>query len=155
MTEIARIEDQLRRSIEGEAWHGPSLNELLGDLTPAEAATVPIAGVHSIWETTLHVTITLQLVLERLEGKPAAYSGQQDWPPVGDPTSAAWSAAIRSLNDTATRLRGAMLQVNAARLEEPICEGFSSIYVTLHGTVQHNLYHAGQIALLKKTIRHA
>jgi uncharacterized damage-inducible protein DinB len=155
MTEIDRIEDQLRKSVEAGAWHGPSLNELLNDVTPAEAAAAPVKGAHSIWEITLHVTITLQLVLERLEGKPAAYSGQQDWPPVGDPTNAAWSSAIRSLNDTATRLRGAMLQVNAARLEEPIGEGFSSIYVTLHGTVQHNLYHAGQIALLKKTIRYA
>jgi uncharacterized damage-inducible protein DinB len=155
MTEIDRIEDQLRKSVEGGAWHGPSLNELLNDVTPAEAAAAPVKGAHSIWEITLHVIITLQLVLERLEGKPASYSGQQDWPPVGDTTSAAWSSAIRSLNDTSARLRHAVLQERAVQLDEPIVEGFSSVYATLHGTVQHNLYHAGQIALLKKTIRFA
>jgi hypothetical protein len=36
------------------------------------------------------------------------------------------------------------------RLDEPIIAGMSSIYVTLHGVVQHHLYHAGQIAMLKK-----
>jgi uncharacterized damage-inducible protein DinB len=155
MSELARIEDQLRRSIEGEAWHGPSLNELLGDLTPAEAAAAPVAGAHSIWEITLHVMSTLQVVLERLEGKPAVYSGRQDWPTISEKTAVGWSSTISSLNDTSARFRGTVLQAAATRLDEPIVEGFSSVYVTLHGTVQHNLYHAGQIALLKKTIRSA
>jgi uncharacterized damage-inducible protein DinB len=153
MTEIERIEDQLRRSIEGDAWHGPALNELLKDLTAAEAAAKPIPHAHSIWEILLHIITDQELVLERLGGKPASYSGEQDWPPVSDESSAAWSAAIRSLNDTNARLRKAILKLDATQLDKPIVEGFSSVYMTLHGDAQHNLYHAGQIALLKKAIR--
>ena len=155
MNEIARIEDQLRRSIEGDAWHGPALNELLKDLTAAEAAAKPIPHAHSIWEILLHIIGDQQLVLERLAGKPASYSGEQDWPPVRDESSAAWSSAIRSLNDTSARLSKAILELDATQLDKPIVEGFSSVYMTLHGDVQHNLYHAGQIALLKKAIRSA
>jgi hypothetical protein len=89
-------------------------------------------------------------VLERLAGKPASYSGEQDWPPVRDQSSAAWSSAIRLLNDTRARLSKAILELDATQLDKPIVAGFSSVYMTLHGNVQHNLYHAGQIALLKK-----
>jgi hypothetical protein len=48
------------------------------------------------------------------------------------------------------RLREAIAAVDDARLDEPILEGMRSIYTTLHGAVQHDLYHAGQIAILKK-----
>ena len=70
MTEIERIEDQLRRSIEGDAWHGPALNELLKDVTAEEAAAKPIPHAHSIWEILLHVITDQELVLERLPESP-------------------------------------------------------------------------------------
>lgn len=155
MNELERIEDQVRRSIEGEAWHGPSLMELLRDLTADEAVMKPIRDAHSIWEIVLHVITDAELVLERLAGKPASYSGEQDWPPVREKSNEAWSSAIKSLQNASARLRKTILQLDAAGLDEPIVEGFSSVYVTLHGTLQHNLYHAGQIALLKKIIRSA
>jgi len=155
MNEIVRIEDQLRRSIEGEAWHGPSINELLQDVTAGEAAAKPITHANSIWEILLHVISTQEIVLERLAGKPATDYGENDWPPVRNESSAAWSSALRSLSDTSARLRNAVLELEARHLDEPIVEGFSSVYVTVHGTVQHNLYHGGQIALLKKAIRSA
>src|ERR1041385_2923573 len=153
MNEIERIEDQLRRSIEGEAWHGPALNELLNDVTAEEAAAKPIPDAHSIWEILLHIITDQELVLERLAGKPASYSGEQDWPPVREESSAAWASTIRSLNETSARLRKAILELDVTRLDKPIVEGFSSVYTTLQGDVQHNLYHAGQIALIKKAIR--
>jgi hypothetical protein len=43
--------------------------------------------------------------------------------------------------------------VDASRLDAPIAPGFSSVYVfALHGLVQHNVYHAGQIALIRKVL---
>ena len=46
----------------------------------------------------------------------------------------------------------AIARVPESRLDEPILEGMSSVYVTLHGVIQHDLYHAGQIAMLKKAL---
>jgi hypothetical protein len=55
MSEIHRIADQLKRSLEGEAWHGPALRELLSGVTAKQAAARPLAGAHSIWEIVLHI----------------------------------------------------------------------------------------------------
>jgi len=153
MIEIERIEDQLRRSLDGEAWHGPALRELLVDVTAEEAAAKPLANAHSIWEIVLHIISAQRLVSERLKGKPTVLAAEEDWPTIPEESAAAWSTTIQELHDTNERLRQAVLQLGDARLDKPIVEGFSSIYVTLHGTVQHNLYHGGQIAVLKKALR--
>jgi len=42
--------------------------------------------------------------------------------------------------------------VPESRLDEPITEGMSTVYATLHGVIQHDLYHAGQITILKKAL---
>jgi uncharacterized damage-inducible protein DinB len=49
-------------------------------------------------------------------------------------------------------LREAITRVDESRLDEPILEGMSTVYVTLHGVIQHDLYHAGQISMLKKAL---
>jgi uncharacterized damage-inducible protein DinB len=49
-------------------------------------------------------------------------------------------------------LREEIARVDESRLDEPILEGMSTVYVTLHGVIQHDLYHAGQIAMLKKAL---
>src|SRR5262249_44325871 len=53
MSEVQRIEEQLKRAFEGEAWHGPSVRECLADVTAAQAAEHPIPAAHSIWEIVL------------------------------------------------------------------------------------------------------
>jgi len=47
-------------------------------------------------------------------------------------------------------LRAAISSLDDSRLEQPIIAGMSSVYITLHGVIQHSLYHAGQMAILKK-----
>jgi len=49
MSETTRLADQLRRAFKGEAWHGPSVLEILDGIDAKRAATHPIDGVHSIW----------------------------------------------------------------------------------------------------------
>ena len=153
MTEIERIEDQLKRSLEGEAWHGPALEELLVDVTAERAAAKPAPSIHSVWEIVLHIISNQRLVCERLQGKPTVLPVEEDWPLITDQSEAAWAGTKRELREIHERLRQAIRLLDESRLEEPIVEGFSSIYVTLHGTVQHNLYHGGQIAVLKKGFR--
>lgn len=150
MSETKRIGDQLRRAYEGQAWHGPSLKELLSDVTAEQAAARPIAGAHSIWETVLHISAWEEGVRRRLEGVRAELSTEEDWPPVSDRSEAAWLRALETLEANHLRLREALKGLDDARLNEPIVDGMSSVYGTLHGVIQHSLYHAGQIALLKR-----
>ena len=154
--EIERLEDQLRRSFEGEAWHGPAVLEVLAGVAADQAAARPVAGAHSIWELTLHIEAWERACLRRLNGDPARLSDDEDWQSISDPTEAAWESTKQRLTDTHRELLDAISNVDESRLNDPIITNpntpYSSVYVTLHGGVQHDLYHAGQIAMLKKAL---
>ncbi|MBA3766054.1 MAG: DinB family protein [Acidobacteria bacterium] len=150
MSEVKRIQDQLRRSFEGPAWHGPSIKELVAGVTAEQATAKPLAEAHSIWEIVLHIAAWEEAALRRLAGDRAELSTEEDWPPVPDTSEAAWREALELIERNHLRLRGAIAGLDDSRLPEPVVDGMSSVYGTLHGVIQHNLYHAGQIALLKK-----
>lgn len=153
MNELQRIQDQIARSLEGEAWHGPALLEVLSGVDAPAAMARPIPRAHTIWEIVLHVSASAELVLARLRGEARTLSPEEDWPaPPAVADQAAWEADVRRLAEVHRELIEAFSALNASRLEAPIVPGFSSLYVTLHGLVQHNVYHAGQIALIKKAM---
>ena len=156
VTERERIRDLFRRAFEGEAWHGPSVLQLLNGIDAQQAASHPIPGAHSIWELTLHIAAWESACKRRLEGDPAQLTDAEDWQPVEDTSETAWESAKQYLIDTHRELLNAIARLDESRLDEPIIKDpntpFSSVYVTLHGGVQHTLYHAGQIAMLKKAL---
>ena len=156
MSEVDRIRNQFERAFDGEAWHGPSVLALLEGVTAAQAAAHPIPGAHSIWELTLHIAAWEDACRRRLEGDPAQLSDDENFPPLDDTSEAAWERAKQQLRDNHQRLLNALATLDDSRLDQPIVDNseipFSSTYVTLHGGVQHDLYHAGQIAILKKAL---
>lgn len=156
MSEVERIRDQFERAFDGEAWHGPSVQSLLNGVTAQQAAAHPIPGAHSIWELTLHIAAWEDACRRRLQGDPAQLSDDENFPPITDTTPSAWEAAKGKLSDVHNRLLETIDATDDARLDQPIINStettFSTAYVTLHGGVQHSLYHAGQIAILKKAI---
>jgi uncharacterized damage-inducible protein DinB len=153
VNELQRIQDQIARSLDGEAWHGPALVEIVSGVDSGAAMARPISNAHSIWEILLHVSASAGLVLVRLRGEARMLSPEEDWPvlPTG-PDQAAWEADIGRLNQVHCELIEALPQVDVSRLDAPIVPGFSSIYVTLRGFVQHSAYHANQIALIVKAL---
>ena len=88
--------------------------------------------------------------------RPAQLTDAEDWQPIDDTSEAAWESTKQSLIDNHRELLNAISNLDESRLNEPIIKDpnipFSSVYVTLHGGVQHDLYHAGQIAMLKKAL---
>jgi uncharacterized damage-inducible protein DinB len=154
MTEIERMLDQLKRAYEGNAWHGPSVKEALAGVTAAQAHERPLANAHTIWELAQHIAVWEDVGRRRLNGDRAqiAISSPDDWPPAEDASEAGWEQAKTALDKGHEALREAIAQLPESRLDEPILEGMSTVYVTLHGVIQHDLYHAGQIAMLKKAL---
>lgn len=151
--EVERIQDQFRRAFDGEAWHGPAVLQLLEGITAQQAAAHPIPGAHSIWELTLHIAAWERACKRRLEGDPAQLSDREDWRPINDTSEAAWESTKQHLIDNHRELLNAIAKVDESRLNEPVIKNSaSSVYVTLHGGLQHDLYHAGQIAMLKKAL---
>jgi uncharacterized damage-inducible protein DinB len=152
MTEVQRILDQLNRAFAGEAWHGPAVAEVLDGVTAEQAAAHPFPDAHSIWELTLHIAAWTRACRRRLEGDRAQLTDAEDWPPVTDTCDQSWADTRETTKQSHNELRAAISLLEDSRLDQPIIEGLSSVYVTLHGVIQHTLYHAGQIAILKKAI---
>jgi uncharacterized damage-inducible protein DinB len=152
MTEIDRILDQLKRAYEGNAWHGPSVREVLEGVSAAQAHARPLTNGHTIYELVRHIAVWEDVGRRRLQGDPAdvEISSPADWPPPDDTSEEAWGHAKAALDRGHEALVAAISQVPESRLDEPVYEGKSSVYVTLHGVIQHDLYHAGQIAILKR-----
>lgn len=151
MSEIQRINEQLRQAFEGNAWHGPAVRELLADITAARAAARPLLSAHSIWEIVLHMATWEGVVRQRLQGQTIAdLPPEQDWHAIQDTGEAAWRNTIQALEQANRALREEIARADEEDLARTVPGKEHSVYTMLHGIIQHDLYHAGQIALLKK-----
>jgi uncharacterized damage-inducible protein DinB len=153
MSEAARLSDQIRRAFEGHAWHGDSVLELLADVDAKTAAAHPIKNAHSIWELILHIAAWDDAVRRRTGGKAVRLSAKQNFPPVTDASEAAWHKAVDYLKHTHDELVKAVAAFPDSRLQEQVpgkTAKYYNFFYMFSGIVQHELYHAGQIALLKK-----
>ena len=149
--------DQVRRAYTGDAWHGPSVMEALSGVSAEAAAKKPIHNAHSIWELVLHMTTWVKVTRRRFQGEAVQVSEAEDFPPVAETSEAAWRAALAGLQKANHDLIAALAAVAdepdfSKRLNATVPGKDHSVYVLLHGIVQHNLYHAGQIVLLKKAL---
>ncbi len=159
MTELKRIGDQLKRAYAGNAWHGPSLLEALTGVTAEQALAKPIPNSHSIWEIVLHIAAWEDAIRERLEKGPVAIPADGDFPDITEPNETGWKNTLALLEQRHQALLKVIADFPEARLNEklgtehdpPTASGYSAYY-NLHGVIQHNLYHVGQIVLLKKFV---
>jgi uncharacterized damage-inducible protein DinB len=159
MPEADRLVDQFARAHDGDPWHGSPVTAILAGLTAAQAATRPPGGAHSIWELVLHMTAWRNEVAARATGQPAGEPAPGDYPPVGDPTPDRWQAALAALDASHGNLVKVVRGMSDERLLEPTNDPRNraagtgvSYYELLHGIVQHDAYHAGQVAILKKVL---
>jgi uncharacterized damage-inducible protein DinB len=109
-----------------------------------------LPNVHTIWELVLHIAVWDGSGLHRLRGEKYQPTGIKNFPLMPKPTEAAWRkavAATKRTHDTLVRTVGALPD---ARLHDRVPGKRYDFYHLLHGIAQHELYHAGQIAILKK-----
>jgi len=151
LQEIGRIVDQLGRAFDGHAWHGPSVMKLLSDVEADQASARPLEGRHTIWELVLHIAAWKDVAVKVLiGGKMASLSDEEDWPSVRSTSEAAWRQAMDELERVHKSLIEAVSGFSETRLDETVPGASYSFYAMLHGVIQHDLYHAGQIAVLKR-----
>lgn len=135
-------------------WHGPALADLLGDVSAADAAATPVAAAHSIWELVHHITAWAEIVRLRLAPE---YAGEptpeQDWPPVRDTSADAWRAAVERLKAAHRELAADVAALDDATLLGRATGRDHTVIVMLHGIVEHDAYHGGQIAVLKRALQ--
>ena len=154
-TETLRIADQLRRAFEGEAWHGPAVLEILEGVTAVGALARPLARSHCIWEIVLHIAVWDDAARRRMAGEVVQPTPDEDWPAIAETSPEAWRRTLGHLRRTHDALVAAVSALPDSRLMEKVPgkePDYYTLYYMLHGIAQHELYHAGQIALLKKSV---
>lgn len=151
MSEISTLQGILRSAAHGPAWHGPSVAEALENITADLAATHPMEHAHTIWELLLHMDAWQVFALRMCEGNPMpSLQGDADWPPVKNTGDAAWHAEKEAFAEHARQLNQCIGSWDDSKLRDTVPDGEFPFKVLLHGVAHHNIYHAGQIALLKK-----
>lgn len=155
-TECNRIAYQLASTINGEAWYGASLREILKDVTAKQAQAHPIPAAHSIWELLRHIEAWVKFALGAVAGDPIppwpAMPVELDWPPVTGTSDPAWQQALGSFFSQHLKLVETIKAFTDDRLEATVPGRTYTFYRLFQSTTQHAVYHAGQIALLKKML---
>jgi uncharacterized damage-inducible protein DinB len=150
MSEAAQISGELKDIHSGNAWHGPSLLDVLNGISAEQAAARPLPNAHSIWEIVSHITGWENVFRLRLEGTPAVEPEEGDFPPAGQASEEDWQLALAKLEDTHERLLNVVANLSDSGLDEMVAGRDYSVRFMLHGIVRHHVYHAGQVALLCK-----
>ena len=150
MNESRRLAEQLTRALEGGAWHGPSWREALEGIGRGAAVHRPIPEAHTIAEVLLHLTTWNDVVRRRLQGESPQVSDAEDWPGGDFKADGAWFAAVARLFETGEALAGTVGEFPPAKLHEKRPDAEDTWHELIIGQLQHVLYHAGQVGLLRK-----
>ena len=150
---IAILLSLFDRAYDRRSWHGPNLRGSLRGISAQDAAWRPIGGAHSVWEIAVHAAYWKYIVLRALTGGKRGAFGRRgsNWFALpSDPAEADWKADLALLEATHRALRGAIRRVDARTLERPIPGKKTSRAELISGVAAHDLYHAGQIQLIKR-----
>ncbi len=150
MSEINRVTRLLEHAYDGRPWYGTPLHKLLADIEAERAAAHPVVGAHGIWEEVLHVIAWRKVAARLIRGEPADdLSDAENWPAPPKASASAWQQTLDDLARTQQDLISGLSRLTDDRLHDKAPGKPYSLYVLLHGVIQHDVYHAGQIALLK------
>jgi uncharacterized damage-inducible protein DinB len=154
--EVAQLLDVLDRAYSRRSWHGTNLRGSIRGLTPADAAWRPGRGRHNIWEIVVHAAYWKYAVSRRLTGQRRGSFDLEgsNWftrPERQDPR--AWKADVALLERMHRALRQAVEQVSPRTLHRKLRSSAVTPFELIAGVAAHDLYHAGQIQLIKRLLR--
>jgi len=155
--EIALLLRILDQAFDVKGWHGTTLAGSLRGVTADQALWRPAPARHNIWELALHTGYWKYVVRRRLLGETERGGfprSPSDWPAVPDATtSAAWRKDLALLKRSHAALREAVAGMASRQLAQQTPKREWTYGELIHGVASHDLYHTGQIQLLKRLVR--
>jgi uncharacterized damage-inducible protein DinB len=151
--EIAILLQIIDESYNNRAWHGTNLRGSIRGLTVEQASWRPSPARHNIWEVVVHCAYWKYIVRRRILGekKGSFLLNGSNWfkRPI-ERTEKAWRADIHLLEETHESLRNAIAGLKSSNLKKrPFGSKWTNLQ-TISGIASHDLYHTGQIQLLKR-----
>ena len=150
MNQTERILRQYDLVMHGNAWHGDPIWRILEGISPESAAHHALPAAHSIWEIILHMKFWEGVTSRRLQGQRAGLDEALNFPAPPEINEANWQKTLAEFRASNQQFRQLLAAFDPKRLDELSAAGKRTFYEEAHGLIQHNIYHAGQIALLKK-----
>jgi hypothetical protein len=150
---VALLVHLLDQAYDTKAWHGPTLRGALRGLGAEEAAWRPGPGRHNVWELAVHCAYWKYTVVRRLKGEKRGsfpLPGSNWFPLPAELSAAAWKADLALLDEIHRALRQAVAEVADADLDRRVPGSKWLLSDLLQGIAGHDLYHAGQVRLLKR-----
>jgi hypothetical protein len=156
--EIEHLLSMLDEAYNRAAWHGPNLRGSIRGLTAREAAKSPATARHNIWEIVIHAAYWKYVVRRRLLGEKRgsfSLSGSNWFVRPVDRSEKAWRADLALLEREHQRLKEAVSLIQPEDLDLRSRGSKTVTRRLIAGIAFHDVYHAGQIQLIKKFIRTA
>lgn len=153
-----RIRGLLAQIFQGEPWVGNNLSTTLDQVSASDAATHWLTEAHSIWEIVLHLKAWRSFLLHKLKGDQHFNIEQgepEDWPTPPEATEEAWQQTLQDLTQNQAEISDLLENWQDEQLESTVPGRPYSFYTLIHGIIQHDYYHIGQISLIKKQIAKA
>lgn len=153
---IALLLSQIDQAYDKKSWHGPNLKGSIRGLELNELVWRPSRARHNIWEQTLHAMYWKYVVWRRMTGEKRGsfpYSGSNWFPRDADRTMADWRKDVKLLDETHQRLRAEIAKLSPSNLDVKPAGSKVSNLMIISGVANHDIYHAGQIQLLKRLYR--
>ena len=144
------------QAFDKRAWHGTNLRGSLRGLVLKELLWRPSTKRHNIWELSLHTAYWKYAVYRRLVGaeKGSFPRSPSDWPRLpNSPNKSSWDNDLSLLLEQHGLLRQAIIDFPASKLDKSPPKSKLRYIELIYGAASHDLYHAGQIQLLKRMQR--
>lgn len=156
-SEIKLLLQVLDDAFQGRGWQGTTLTGALRGLTPRQALWRPRPGRHNVWELTLHTAYWKYVVRRRIAGDDARAGfprSPSNWPAIPHPANAAaWRRDVWLTKQMHAELKAAVAALPPRRLGARSPAGRWTYAQVIHGVAAHDLYHTGQIQLIKRLMR--
>jgi uncharacterized damage-inducible protein DinB len=156
MTTALQLQYELESAFVGRPWYGNPISEIITEGSWQTAFIIPPGSVHSIAHIVLHMTGWTEEVISRLQQNQAAEPARGDWPEPGTPSEQSWHQLVIDLDEANSNLIKAMQAFPADRWDalindqRDLKETVTTYKELVYGFIQHQIYHAGQIALLNR-----
>jgi hypothetical protein len=133
----------------GAAWYGDPVWKILDGISPNCAAAGLLTGTHNIWQLVMHMAFWERVAVQRAAG-PMVPDETRNFPAVPAPDEAAWQHTLEDFRASNREFRELLERLDPAKLDQITPGGDKTYRVEFVGVIEHHIYHAGQIALLKK-----
>ena len=151
--EVARLADQLERSVHGGAWHGPAVLESLEGIGAEDAARRSVSTAHSVWEIAGHTAAWMRVAARRIRGESVpTLPEEENFPKAHDLSEDSWRGVVRDVREAYRELVEVLRGLEDTNLGDPVSGSDPTVRGLLLGVIQHNAYHAGQIVILSRAL---